>query len=128
MNEDERLKQTFDELRAEDERRVPSFESVQKKRRPKVSFLVVAIPIVTAAAALLLFVRTLERPMAGAVSAAAPPARESGGEHAVAAAAPPPAAPPMPSGQEAPLDFLLEVSLFHGTPDFDTSFLKGSVR
>ena len=133
MNDDERLKQTFDKLRAEDARRAPSFESVQKKKRPKLSFLVVAVPLVTVAAVLFLFVRTGEMEASAPASVAAGNKNmESAGEMGAAATAAPAAtmalAPKAPPTETAPLDFLLDVSLFHGTPDFDTSFLKGSVR
>ncbi len=124
MNDDERLKETFDKLRAEDARRAPSFESVRKKKRPKLSFLVVAVPLVTAAAVLFLVVRSTEMRSAPVSAAAAPNAESAAGEKTVAVVA----APPAPPAETAPLDFLLDVSPFHGTPDFDTSFLKGSVR
>ncbi len=115
MNDDDRLKQTFDKLRSDDERRAPSFEAVRKKRAPRTRWAVVA-PLASAAAAAAVFVVWCgsEDQHRGPGSLATAPAA------AVASAA--------LAVDDGPLDFLLDVPGLHGAPDFDTSLLRGSVR
>src|SRR5689334_6250783 len=116
MNDDERLKQTFDKLREDDARRAPSFESIRGKRRRTTSPVVVLFPAAIAAAAVL--VVWCHRP-------------ESATPTAVVAAAPVPASGEslaVPPADDAPLDFLLRVPALRGAPDFDTSLLRGSLR
>jgi hypothetical protein len=118
MNEDddERLRKTFDKLRADDARRAPSFESVRRKRGRRTSPWAVVVPLASAMAAAAVFVVWCNTPDdRPAASAAAPAAVAQGGE----------SAPPV---DDAPLDFLLVVPGLHGAPNFDTSLLRGSIR
>lgn len=120
MNDDERLKQTFDKLREDDGRRAPSFESVRNKRARRASPWAVVVPIGSAVAAAAALVMWCSQPQhASPTAATAPPQLGAvrGGE--VAAALP---------IDEAPLDFLLHVPGLRGAPDFDTSLLRGSLR
>ena len=125
MNEDERgLKQTFDKLREDDARRAPSFEDVRRRRAKKRSPWAVVVPLASTAAAAAVFVMwcNVRREAAPVASAAAPAASVA----AVAMATP--SSDTKTRVDEAPLDFLLDVPGFRGTPNFDTSFLRGSLR
>jgi len=120
MNDDERLKRTFDKLREDDVRRAPSFESVRNKRARRDSPWAVVVPIGSAMAAAAVLVMWCSQPHdAPPTLATAPPLLGAvrGGE--VAAALP---------ADEAPLDFLLDVPSLRGAPDFDKSLLRGSLR
>ncbi len=120
MNDDERLKQTFDKLREDDARRAPSFESVRKKRVRRASPWAVVVPIGSALAAAAVLVMWCSQPQSAPTPTASGPLAKTtaqGGELA-------PAAPI----DEAPLAFLLDVPSFRGAPDFDTSLLEGSLR
>jgi hypothetical protein len=124
MNDDERLKQTFDKLREDDARRAPSFDAVRKKRARRRSPWAVVVPLASAAAAAAVFVVwcNVQPSAAPAVTVAAPavaplPGGPLGGETA-----------PQALADDAPLDFLLDVPGLRGAPDFDTSLLRGSLR
>jgi len=121
MNDDERLKQTFDKLRQDDARRAPSFEAVRRRRARRTSPWAVVVPLgsaLAAAAVLLVWCRTTPGSPQAAMTVAvspAPVASPLGGESA-------------PRPDDAPLDFLLDVPGLRGAPDFDTSLLRGSIR
>ena len=120
MNDEDRLKQTFDRLREADARRAPSFESLRTRRRRRTSTWAVVAPLASAAAAAAVFVVWCSTPASAPppVSVAAAPAMVPlGGESA-----------PEPEAEEAPLEFLLDVPGLRGAPDFDTSLLRGSIR
>ena len=117
MNDDERLKQTFDKLREADARRAPSFDSVRAKRRRRTSPWAVVVPLASAAAAAAAFVVWCNPPASAPPSRVVAAAAPLGGESA-----------PSPVADEAPLDFLLDVPGLRGAPDFDTSLLRGSIR
>jgi len=120
MNDDERLKHAFDKLREDDARRAPSFEDVRQRLPRKRSPWVVIAPLASVAAAAAVLVvwcgASPEKPpsMTAAASSAAPMGGES-------------AAPPA-EVDDAPLDFLLAVPGLRGTPNFETSLLRGSRR
>jgi hypothetical protein len=109
MNDDERLKKTFDKLRENDARGAPSFASVRKKRARRTSPWAVVVPIASAFAAAAVFVVWCNA--------------QDGRPTAVV-----PAPPAMVRVDDAPLDFLLDVPGLHGAPNFDTSLLRGSIR
>jgi hypothetical protein len=122
MNDDERLKQTFDKLRHDDARRAPSFETIRGRRRARSpSPWAVVIPLgsaLAAAAVLVVWCKTTPDSPAPTSPIAAPVvlvAGPLGGERA-------------PPGGDAPLDFLLDVPGLRGAPNFDTSLLRGSIR
>ena len=122
MNDDERLKQTFEKLRREDARGAPSFEAIRKRRSRRASPWATAVPFASVLAAAAVFVvwcntSTTHAPPAAPV-AMGPAATPQGGETALPAAA----------VDDAPLDFLLDVPLLRGAPKFDTSLLRGSLR
>lgn len=125
MNDDERLKQTFDKLRQDDARRAPSFEQIRRRRARRASPWAVVVPLASAlaaAAVLIVWCRTPDSPQAAAPVVLAPAvvvspavaAGSLGGESAPA--------------DDAPLDFLLDVPGLRGAPSFDTSLLRGSIR
>jgi hypothetical protein len=121
MNDDERLKQTFDKLRQDDARRAPSFEEVRRRRARRAPPWAVVVPlgsVLAAAAVLVVWCQTTpDSPQSASTVAAAPAAVAGtlGGERA-------------PTPDDAPLDFLLDVPGLRGAPNFDTSLLRGSIR
>ena len=114
MNEDERLKATFAKLRAHDARRAPSFDAILTRRRARVSPWAIALPAISTLAAAALFLLRCG-------SAADPPTARP-----VAMAQPAPVV--RSKVDDAPLDFLLDLPGLRGTPNFDTSSLRGSLR
>ena len=117
MNDDERLKQTFEKLRQDDARRAPSFDAVRGKRARRRSPWAVVVPIGSMLAVAAVVVVWCNAPTSDPQAAApvAVIALPLGGEVA-------------PALDEAPLDFLLEVPGLRGAPSFDTSLLRGSLR
>lgn len=117
MNDDDRLKEGFAKLRADDARRAPPFEAMWSARPRRRSPWIVAAPMVSmaaAAAVILVWCRVAQYE-------AAPSA-------AVAVA---PAAPPAIADDPAPLDFLLDVPMgasLAKVPDFDKTLLQGKSR
>jgi len=121
MNDDERLKQTFEKLRKEDARGAPSFEAIRQRRPRRASPWAMVVPIASALAAAAVVVvwcnaGTSYAPPAAPVAMG--PATPQGGE----------VAPPVPALEDAPLDFLLDVPLLRGAPKLETSLLQGSLR
>ena len=121
MTDDERLKHAFDKLREDDARRAPSFEDVRQRLPRKRSPWAVVVPLASAAAAaamLVVWCNVSRDETAPVVNTASSPASRGGeavaGDVAVV--------------DEAPLDFLLAVPGLRGTPNFDTSLLRGSLR
>ncbi len=120
MNDDERLKQTFEKLRKEDDRGAPSFEAIRKRRPRRASRWAVVVPlasVMAAAAVILVWCNVTTSYVPPAAPVAMGPATAQGGEAA-----------PGPRVVDAPLDFLLDVPLLRGAPNFDTSLLRGSIR
>ena len=124
MNDDERMKKTFDKLREDDARRAPSFEALRRRAPRTRTAWAVVVPLASAMAAAAVFVVwcNVAREAAPASVAVAPPAMLApqaalAGEVAAA-----------PRVDEAPLDFLLDVPGLRGAPNFDTSLLRGSLR
>ncbi len=117
MNDDERLKQTFDQLRRGDARRAPSFEAVRGKHARRRSPWAAVVPIGSLLAAAAVIVVWCNAPSSSPRDAAP-----------VAVLAPPLGGEVAPALDEAPLDFLLEVPGLRGAPNFDTSLLRGSLR
>jgi len=118
MNDDERLKQTFEHLRGEDARRLPPFDAVRRKRPRRASPWAVVLPlasVMVAAAALVVWRRAPNGELQAAAPVALAPASPRGSELA-------------PLVDDAPLDFLLDVPGLRGAPSFDTSLLRGSIR
>jgi hypothetical protein len=136
MNDDERLQKAFDKLREDDAKRMPSFDRLRRRParlRPRSAWAVV-LPLASAAAAAAVFVvwcnvspSSAPAPTAAAPRAAVAPAAAVGGETAVF-----PAPARAARAEDAPLDFLLDVPglvpSLRGTPNFDTSLLRGSLR
>lgn len=125
MNDDERLKKAFDKLREDDARRAPSFEDVRHRRPRRRSPWAVVVPLASAAAAAAVFVVwcNTAHDASTAATASAPAASV-----AAAPVDPPAGGETGAPVDEAPLDFLLDVPGLRGTPNFDTSFLRGSLR
>lgn len=127
MTDDERLKHAFDKLREDDARRAPSFESVRQRLPRKRSPWAIAVPVASAMAAAAVLVvwcnASNEAAPTPTATRATPMASSApmGGESLGAAAA-------GAEVDEAPLDFLLAVPGLRGTPNFDTSLLRGSLR
>jgi hypothetical protein len=117
MNDDERLKQTFDKLRQEDARGAPSFDAVRSRRARRRSPWAVVVPIGSLLAAAAVIVVWCNAPSTYP-QATAP----------VAVITPPLGGELAPPVDEAPLDFLLDLPALRGAPDFDTSLLRGSLR
>ncbi len=115
MNDDERLREGFAKLRADDARRAPPFDAMWSARRRR-SPWVVLVPVtsVAAAAAVLLVWCTF-----------APSAPKS---EPVAVA---PAPLPVVADDPAPLDFLLDLPMgasLAKVPDFDKTLLQAKSR
>ncbi len=133
--EDERLRGAFAHLKANDRRRVPSFEASRQapKTRPIRTLWLVTGPLVAAAAVLVAF--------CGVSSSNDPdrPRLASAPSNPVAGPSVAPASGPLAvrQAESLPLDFLLDDTFFSAkstrafldhAPDFDSDFSKGSVR
>lgn len=126
MTDDERLKHAFDKLREDDARRAPSFESIRQRLPRKRSPWAIALPVASAMAAAAVFVVWCNAsndatPTSTATRAPMATSGPMGGEALGGVAA-------VAEADDAPLDFLLAVPGLRGTPNFDTSLLRGSLR